>query len=149
MFSVLSVQPAVVFPSREDGELEDGEIDDEGIGIEEEKKEPPEVVEVNEKEEKKVKEKEEKTHRHSRKRYKKSREKRRSKRRRRDRPKVCDGSIPTGPPGLYPSHHVLSPQHHSPSSSSSSDSYDSDYEWSERPKARQGPGRDADLQVTF
>lgn len=75
---------------REDGELEDGEIDDEGIGIEEENKEPTEVNEdkEKEKEKEKAKEKEEKTHRHSRKRYKKTREKRRSKRRRRDRQKV-------------------------------------------------------------
>lgn len=75
---------------REDGELEDGEIDDEGIGIEEENKEATEVNEDKgkEKEKEKTKEKEEKTHRHSRKRYKKTREKRRSKRRRRDRQKV-------------------------------------------------------------
>lgn len=79
---------------REDGELEDGEIDDEGIGIEEENKEATEVNDdkdkekEKEKEKEKLKEKEEKTHRHSRKRYKKTREKRRSKRRRRDRQKV-------------------------------------------------------------
>nr|XP_033469878.1 zinc finger CCCH domain-containing protein 6 isoform X3 [Epinephelus lanceolatus] len=105
----------------EDGELEDGEIDDEGIGIEEENKEAPEVNEdkEKEKEKEKVKEKEEKTHRHSRKRYKKTREKRRSKRRRRDRQK-----------------------HHSPSSSSSSDSYDSDYDRPERPKNRKSQGFD-------
>lgn len=84
-----------IFPSyREDGELEDGEIDDEGIGIEEENKEATEVTEEKEKErekekeKEKAKEKEEKAHRHSRKRYKKTREKRRSKRRRRDRQKV-------------------------------------------------------------
>lgn len=77
-------------PCREDGELEDGEIDDEGIGIEEENKEATEVSEEKEreKEKEKAKEKEEKAHRHSRKRYKKTREKRRSKRRRRDRQKV-------------------------------------------------------------
>ncbi|XP_030011866.1 zinc finger CCCH domain-containing protein 6 isoform X2 [Sphaeramia orbicularis] len=113
----------------EDGELEDGEIDDEGIGIEEEIKEATDVNEdkekEKEKEKEKVKEKEEKTHRHSRKRYKKTREKRRSKRRRRDRQK-----------------------HHSPSSSSSSDSYDSDYDRPERPKNRksQGSSRDSDGQ---
>ncbi|XP_029031136.1 zinc finger CCCH domain-containing protein 6 isoform X2 [Betta splendens] len=115
----------------EDGELEDGEIDDEGIGIEEENKEVAEVIEdkengkEKEKEKEKTKEKEEKTHRHSRKRSKKTREKRRSKRRRRDRQK-----------------------HHSPSSSSSSDSYDSDYDRLERPKHRksQGSGRDNDGQ---
>lgn len=77
---------------REDGELEDGEIDDEGIGIEEENKEATEGNEDKEKEKEKekerAKEKEERTHRHSRKRYKKTREKRRSKRRRRDRQKV-------------------------------------------------------------
>ncbi|XP_042358407.1 zinc finger CCCH domain-containing protein 6 isoform X2 [Plectropomus leopardus] len=105
----------------EDGELEDGEIDDEGIGIEEENKEATEVNEdkEKEKEKEKAKEKEEKTHRHSRKRYKKTREKRRSKRRRRDRQK-----------------------HHSPSSSSSSDSYDSDYDRPERPKNRKSQGFD-------
>lgn len=79
-------------PFREDGELEDGEIDDEGIGIEEENKEAAEVIEDKEKdkdkEKEKTKEKEEKSHRHSRKRYKKTREKRHSKRRRRDRQKV-------------------------------------------------------------
>lgn len=74
--------------SREDGELEDGEIDDEGIGIEEDNKEAAEVNEEKEKEKEKIREKEEKAHRHSRKRYRKTREKRRSKRRRRDRPKV-------------------------------------------------------------
>lgn len=74
--------------SREDGELEDGEIDDEGIGIEEDNKEAVEVNEEKEKEKEKIREKEEKAHRHSRKRYRKTREKRRSKRRRRDRPKV-------------------------------------------------------------
>ncbi|KAM7385759.1 hypothetical protein PAMP_001817 [Pampus punctatissimus] len=106
---------------REDGELEDGEIDDEGIGIEEENKETAEVNEEKEKEKEKekAKEKEEKTHRHSRKRYKKTREKKRSKRRRRDRQK-----------------------HHSPSSSSSSDSYDSDYDRPERPKNRKSQGPD-------
>lgn len=79
-----------LFFFREDGELEDGEIDDEGIGIEEENKEATEVNDgkEKEKEKEKAKEKEEKTHRHSRKRYKKTREKRRSKRRRRDRQKV-------------------------------------------------------------
>ncbi|XP_026211400.1 zinc finger CCCH domain-containing protein 6 isoform X2 [Anabas testudineus] len=117
----------------EDGELEDGEIDDEGIGIEEENKEAPEVNEDKEKEKEKEKErektkdKEEKTHRHSRKRYKKAREKRRSKRRRRDRQK-----------------------HHSPSSSSTSDSYDSDYGKPERPKSRksQGSSRESDCQTS-
>lgn len=80
----------LLFFYREDGELEDGEIDDEGIGIEEENKETTEVNDgkEKEKEKEKAKEKEEKTHRHSRKRYKKTREKRRSKRRRRDRQKV-------------------------------------------------------------
>ncbi|XP_017268285.1 zinc finger CCCH domain-containing protein 6 isoform X2 [Kryptolebias marmoratus] len=113
----------------EDGELEDGEIDDEGIEIEEENKEAAEVKEDNEKEKEKEKdkskEKEEKARRHSRKRYKKIKEKRRSKRRRRDRQR-----------------------HHSPSSSSSSDSYDSDYDRPERPKSRksQGYGREADVQ---
>lgn len=72
--------------------MEDGEIDDEGIGIEEENKEATEVNEdkenEKEKEKEKTKEKEEKTHRRSRKRSKKTREKRRSKRRRRDRQKV-------------------------------------------------------------
>ncbi|XP_026165944.1 zinc finger CCCH domain-containing protein 6 isoform X2 [Mastacembelus armatus] len=115
----------------EDGELEDGEIDDEGIGIEEENKETVEVNEDKEKEKEKekdkAKEKEEKTHRHSRKRYKKTREKRRSKRRRRDRQK-----------------------HHSPSSSSSTDSYDSDYDRPERPKNRKSKGssRESDDQST-
>ncbi|XP_068597327.1 zinc finger CCCH domain-containing protein 6 [Brachionichthys hirsutus] len=114
---------------REDGELEDGEIDDEGIGIEEENKEATEVTDGKEKEKEiekdKSKEKEEKTHRHSRKRYKKTREKRRSKRRRRDRQK-----------------------YHSSSSSSSSDSYDSDYDRQERPKSRkrQGFNREPDGQ---
>lgn len=75
-------------PLREDGELEDGEIDDEGIGIEEENKEAAEVIDEKEKEREKTKEREEKSHRHSRKRYKKTREKRHSKRRRRDRQKV-------------------------------------------------------------
>ncbi|XP_068424750.1 zinc finger CCCH domain-containing protein 6 isoform X2 [Clinocottus analis] len=103
----------------EDGELEDGEIDDEGIGIEEENKEAAPGNEDKEKEKEKGKGKEEKTHRHSRKRYKKTREKRRSKRRRRDRQK-----------------------HHSPSSSSSSDSYDSDYDRPERPKNRKNQGSD-------
>lgn len=73
---------------REDGELEDGEIDDEGIGIEEENKDTVEATEEKEKEKVKAKEKEEKLHRHSRKRYRKPKEKRRSKRRRRDRAKV-------------------------------------------------------------
>ncbi|XP_077352220.1 zinc finger CCCH domain-containing protein 6 isoform X2 [Festucalex cinctus] len=115
----------------EDGELEDGEIDDEGIGIEEENKESQEVNEdkdkAKEKERDKAKEKEDKSHRHSRKRYKKTREKRRSKRRRRDRQK-----------------------HHSSSSSSSSDSYDSDYDRPEKPKNRpsHGSGRDCDIQNT-
>ncbi|XP_077437803.1 zinc finger CCCH domain-containing protein 6 isoform X2 [Vanacampus margaritifer] len=112
----------------EDGELEDGEIDDEGIGIEEENKEAQEVNEdkAKEKERDKAKEKDDKSHRHSRKRYKKTREKRRSKRRRRDRQK-----------------------HHS-SSSSSSDSYDSDYDRPERPKNKpsHGSGRDCDIQNT-
>ncbi|XP_068183859.1 zinc finger CCCH domain-containing protein 6 isoform X2 [Antennarius striatus] len=112
---------------REDGELEDGEIDDEGIGIEEENKEVTEVTDGKEKEieKEKAKEKEEKTHRHSRKRYKKTREKRRSKRRRRDRQK-----------------------YHSTSSSSSSDSYDSDYDRQERAKnrKRQGSNRESDGQ---
>lgn len=85
-------------PFREDGELEDGEIDDEGIGIEEENKEATEVVDDKEKEKEKEKEKskerEEKSHRHSRKRYKKTREKRHSKRRRRDRQKVsCNSTL--------------------------------------------------------
>lgn len=79
-------------PFREDGELEDGEIDDEGIGIEEENKDAAEVIEdkdkEKDKEKEKTKEREEKSHRHSRKRYKKTREKRHSKRRRRDRQKV-------------------------------------------------------------
>lgn len=78
----------VVLLFREDGELEDGEIDDEGIGIEEENKEAIEATEEKEKEKVKAKEKEEKLHRHSRKRYRKPKEKRRSKRRRRDRAKV-------------------------------------------------------------
>lgn len=73
---------------REDGELEDGEIDDEGIGIEEEKKEAIEATIEKEKEKVKAKEREEKLHRHSRKRSRKTKEKRRSKRRRRDRAKV-------------------------------------------------------------
>ncbi|XP_061693012.1 zinc finger CCCH domain-containing protein 6 isoform X2 [Syngnathoides biaculeatus] len=109
----------------EDGELEDGEIDDEGIGIEEENKEASEEKQQKEKEKEKTKEKEEKSHRYSRKRYKKTREKRRSKRRRRDRQK-----------------------HHSSSSSSTSDSYGSDYDRPEKPKNRQsyGSGRDCDLQ---
>nr|XP_057914850.1 zinc finger CCCH domain-containing protein 6 isoform X2 [Doryrhamphus excisus] len=108
--------------AREDGELEDGEIDDEGIGIEEENKEVTKVNEDKEKEKEKerdkAKEKDEKSYRHSRKRYKKTKEKRRSKRRRRDRQK-----------------------RHS-SSSSSSDSYDSDYDRPERPKNRQSHGPD-------
>ncbi|KAM4730452.1 zinc finger CCCH domain-containing protein 6 isoform 4-T4 [Anableps anableps] len=113
----------------EDGELEDGEIDDEGIEIEEENKEAAEVKDDNEKEKEKEKEKskekEEKARRHSRKRYKKTREKRKSKRRKRERQR-----------------------HHSPSSSSSSDSYDSDYDRAERPKSRkgQGYGRESDNQ---
>ncbi|XP_008428148.1 zinc finger CCCH domain-containing protein 6 isoform X2 [Poecilia reticulata] len=113
----------------EDGELEDGEIDDEGIEIEEENKEAAEVKDDNgkekEKEKEKNKEKEEKARRHARKRYKKTREKRKSKRRKRERQR-----------------------HHSPSSSSSSDSYDSDYDRSERPKSRKGQGysRDSDNQ---
>ncbi|KAM4730451.1 zinc finger CCCH domain-containing protein 6 isoform 3-T3 [Anableps anableps] len=115
--------------AREDGELEDGEIDDEGIEIEEENKEAAEVKDDNEKEKEKEKEKskekEEKARRHSRKRYKKTREKRKSKRRKRERQR-----------------------HHSPSSSSSSDSYDSDYDRAERPKSRkgQGYGRESDNQ---
>lgn len=42
--------------------------------------------------------------------------------------------------------HLLSPQHHSPSSSSSSDSYDSDYDRPERPKNRKslGSSRESD-----
>ncbi|XP_047208238.1 zinc finger CCCH domain-containing protein 6 isoform X2 [Girardinichthys multiradiatus] len=113
----------------EDGELEDGEIDDEGIEIEEENKEAAEVKDDNEKEKEKEKEKskekEEKARRHARKRYKKTKEKRRSKRRKRERQR-----------------------HHSPSSSSSSDSYDSDYDRAEKPKSRKGQGysRESDNQ---
>lgn len=163
---------------REDGELEDGEIDDEGIGIEEENKEAPEVNEDKEKEKEKEKErektkdKEEKTHRHSRKRYKKAREKRRSKRRRRDRQKVncyyrCYYKLISHTASairalmwtanvkltliicvsLFP---LPFPQHHSPSSSSTSDSYDSDYGKPERPKSRksQGSSRESDCQTS-
>lgn len=92
LYSLYRLFSFFFFFYREDGELEDGEIDDEGIGIEEENKETTEVNDGKEKEKEKEKakekEKEEKTHRHSRKRYKKTREKRRSKRRRRDRQKV-------------------------------------------------------------
>ncbi len=74
---------------REDGELEDGEIDDEGISIEEVKETKEESEEVEKDKEKgKDREKDEKSHRHSRKRHRKIKDKRRSKRRRRDRQKV-------------------------------------------------------------
>lgn len=65
--------------------MEDGEIDDEGISIEE-VKESKEESEGAEKDKEKVKD--EKSHRHSRKRHRKIKEKRRSKRRRRERQKV-------------------------------------------------------------
>ncbi|XP_051946034.1 zinc finger CCCH domain-containing protein 6-like [Xyrauchen texanus] len=99
---------------REDCELEDGEINDEGISIEEEK-EIKEESEEAEKDKKKGKEREkdDKSHRHSRKRHGKIKEKRRSRKRRRDRQK-----------------------HHSPSSGSSSDSYDSEHERQDRPKSK-------------
>lgn len=79
----------IVFFLREDGELEDGEIDDEGIGIEEEKeiKVEPEVLEKD-REKEKVREKDDKSHRHTHKRHRKIKEKHKSKRRRRDRQKV-------------------------------------------------------------
>lgn len=69
--------------------MEDGEINDEGIGIEEEKDpraEPEDLEKDREKE--KVREKEDKSHRHTHKRHRKIKEKRKSKRRRRDRQKV-------------------------------------------------------------
>lgn len=69
--------------------MEDGEIDDEGISIEEVKETKEESEEVEKDREKgKDREKDEKSHRHSRKRHRKIKEKRRSKRRRRDRQKV-------------------------------------------------------------
>lgn len=74
---------------REDGELEDGEIDDEGISIEEVKETKEESEEAEkDKDKEKEREKDDKSHRHSRKRHRKIKEKRRSKRRRRDRQKV-------------------------------------------------------------
>lgn len=69
--------------------MEDGEIYDEGIGIEEEKEtkvEPEDLEKDREKE--KVREKDDKSHRHTHKRHRKVKEKRKSKRRRRDRQKV-------------------------------------------------------------
>lgn len=68
--------------------MEDGEIDDEGIGIEENKEAKETRVDKEKDKERDQKEKERETHRHSRKRYKKTKEKRKSKRRRRDRQKV-------------------------------------------------------------
>ncbi|RXM37194.1 Zinc finger CCCH domain-containing protein 6 [Acipenser ruthenus] len=67
----------VCFHNREDGELEDGEIDDEGIGIEDEGKE---LKEEN-------KDKDEKPHKKSRKKHRQDRDKRKAKKRRRDRHK--------------------------------------------------------------
>lgn len=137
---------------REDGELEDGEIDDEGIGIDEENKETTEVKEEKEKEKERDRAKEkEKLHRHSRKRYKKTRDKKRSKKRRHDRPRVRKGSFclsaDSWPVTVKMTVLVVSsfpPQHHSPSSSSSSDSYDSDYDRPERHKTRKSKGASHD-----
>lgn len=142
-----------VWSYREDGELEDGEIDDEGIGIEEVKdiKEESEEVE-KEKEKGKDREKEDKSHRHSRKRHRKIKEKRRSKRRRRDRQKVrsivvsCCASVTIF---FTISLTFFAIQHHSPSSGSSSDSYDSEHERQDRPKSKKSKGtyRDHDGEL--
>ncbi|KAF5900364.1 zinc finger CCCH domain-containing protein 6-like, partial [Clarias magur] len=98
----------------EDGELEDGEIDDEGIGIEEENetKAEPEDLEKDKGKEK-VREKDDKSYRHAHKRHRKIKEKRKSKKRRRERQK-----------------------HHSPSSGSSSDSCNTDHEHPDRHKSK-------------
>lgn len=67
--------------------MEDGEIDDEGIGIEEETKVETEDLEKD-REKERVREKDDKSHRHTHKRHRKIKEKRKSKKRRRDRQKV-------------------------------------------------------------
>lgn len=143
---------------REDGELEDGEIDDEGISIEEVKETKEESEEAEkDKDKEKEREKDDKSHRHSRKRHRKIKEKRRSKRRRRDRQKVIyhcvfffwqmsivfTFSFMLFFPNVFPI------QHHSPSSGSSSDSYDSDHERQDRPKSKKSKGtyRDHDGEL--
>lgn len=135
--------------------MEDGEIDDEGISIEE-VKESKEESEGAEKDKEKVKD--EKSHRHSRKRHRKIKEKRRSKRRRRERQKVIYHCILffVQLVCFYLFFNAFFPpifvqfQHHSPSSGSSSDSYDSEHERQERPKSKKSKGtyRDHDSELS-
>ncbi len=134
--------------------MEDGEIDDEGIGIEEVKETKEESEEVEKDKEKgKDREKDEKSHRHSRKRHRKIKEKQRSKRRRRERQKVrpvvsfCATVTSFYLFSYFFQHFPI--QHHSPSGGSSSDSYDSEHERQDRPKSKKSKGtyRDHDGEL--